>query len=101
MVNSFNLVAQTSAQFQKGKNMMISQPHNPMTELNTEGFTPGEISRLNSLYVDIWNAKFSALDLDNSEIWKISTALWDAIGNSYPSESLACERAERIAGQSA
>jgi hypothetical protein len=79
--------------------MMISQPHNPMTELNTEGFTPKELSRLNSLYVDIWNDKFSAFDLDHAEIWDISTALWDAIGNSYPSTGIAYERAERIAGQ--
>jgi hypothetical protein len=81
--------------------MMIIQPHNPMTELNTEGFTPEEMSRLNSLYVEIWNDKFSALDLDHSDIWQISASLWDAIGNSYPSSVLAYERAERIAGQSA
>lgn len=79
--------------------MTISIPHNPMTDLNAEGFSLDELEQMNSLYVDIWNDKFSALDLSEAEIWDISSMLWDAIGNSYPSSSLAYDRAERIAGQ--
>jgi hypothetical protein len=77
--------------------MTITTPHNPVTDLNTEGFSPDELKRMNSLYVDIWNDKFSALDLSDAEAWDISSMLWDAIGNSCPSSSLAYDRAERIA----
>lgn len=59
----------------------ITQPHSPMTELNTEGYSKDEIACLNAVYVDAWNELFADAEIDPENIHQFGSSLWDAICN--------------------
>jgi hypothetical protein len=74
---------------------MITAPHNPMTEMNTDGYTQDQIDRLNAVYVEAWNYLFSDESLDADDVWQRASSLWDAIGNTDGNITLVLDRMGR------
>jgi hypothetical protein len=72
--------------------VMITTPHNPMTDLNTEGYTQAQMDRLNEVYVEAWNYLFSDVELDGDDVWQRASSLWDAIGNTDGNITLVVNR---------